>query len=107
MNINEFEKNKLRQLKKKIPKYQEFNKKVELEFLKNFDELNEAFQYVRQYSKEYYQIREFLQKQLYKVFLEYYYFSKSRKIRYKNYINYKKYLQNEIKPIEENIERIG
>ncbi len=107
MNIDESERLRLKELKKLIPKYKEFNKKTELNLLKNWDELNNAFEYVRPYSKEYYQIREFLKNQLYQVFTEHYYFTKSRKIRFKNYINYKKYLENEIESIEENIEGVG
>ena len=107
MDISESEKLQLRELKKLIPNHKEFNKKLELNLLKNWDAINAAFEYVKPYSKEYYQIREFLKNQLFRVFTEYYYFSKSRKTKLQNYINYKNYLQNEIDPIEEDIEGIS
>jgi hypothetical protein len=107
MDISELEKLQLKQLQKNIPSYKEFNKKIELNLLKNWDDINNAFEYVRPYSKDYYQIREFLKNQLFQVFTQYYHFSKSRKRKLQNYINYKNYLQNEIEPIEEDIEGIS
>lgn len=86
----------LKELKKSIPKFKVFNKSLEQNLLKKFDEENDAFEFVKKYSREYYQIREFLVAQLFSIFNQQYYFSRHRANLIKKYNNYKTYLEDEI-----------
>jgi len=86
----------LKKLKKDLPKYKPFLKKLELDFLENFDKENDLLEYVKKYSKEYYLLREFFIKELHGIFSRQFNFNRLRYKKIKKYRNLKRYLENEI-----------
>ena len=93
---------RLNKLRKSIPKYKPFCKRLELTFLENFDKENDILEFVKKYSKEYYLLRELIINQLNGIFYHQYNFSKLRKRTIKRYRNHKRYLENENKSTETN-----